>query len=152
MKDMFKWPLLIAFVLVVGRIVSEQMGMPLTVNNLFSVAVLYVAIAPVYFALQIAKSSEPSPYKTLLKTIALFTLIVRGLFVIPTYWLAYIYQWQAPRFSVVGGGVVGPGVTPLAAFVTLPVLALMAWLVASLVLGGGIGSLIIAKSRPKAAA
>ena len=146
MKGMMKWPLIIAAVLVSLRIVTEQMGMPDTVNNLISVMTFCVVIAPIYFALRIAKSNDPRPYSRLLKTNALFTLLVRGVMVIPTYWLAYIYQWQAPRFSLALGGVVGA--TPIMA-VLIPFGALLLWVFASVVVGGGLGSLIIANSRHK---
>src|SRR4051812_25851674 len=138
MKGMFKWPFAIAAFLVVARIVCEQRGMPETVNNLFSVVVLYVFIAPMYFALKIAKTDNPKPYAAELKSAALFTLLTRGLLVIPTYWLAYVYHWRAPRFSVAQGGVVGPGIEPLRAFVVTPLAALVVWILASVIIGGGI--------------
>ncbi len=146
MKDMFKWPFAIAAVLVVTRIVTEQMGMPDTVNNLISVAALYVLIAPMYFALKIAKSNEPHPYKNLLKTVALFTVLVRGLLVIPTYWMAYGFNWTALRFSVAGGGIVGPDVS-MAFVIGYPFVALAFWVAASVLVGGGVGSAIIANTR-----
>lgn len=148
-KSMLKWPLIIAAILVVLRVVLEQAGAPGFVSNLSSVVFLYLVAAPVYFAIRIADSGTPHPYRTLLKTVALFTALARAI-VIPTYWLAYIYQWQAPRFSLAQGGVVGPGVTPFRAYVGIPLLALAIWVITSLIVGGGVGSAVIAIKRKSA--
>ena len=113
MKRLLKWALIVAAVVVVLRIVLEQAGASDSVSNIFSVVILYVLIGPLYFASQIGASNVPRPYVALLKTTALFTALARAM-VIPTYWLAYIYQWPQGRFSVGQGGVVGPGVTPMA--------------------------------------
>jgi hypothetical protein len=150
MKDLLKWPLIIAAILVVARIVLEQAGAPDSINNLVSVAVFYVSIAPLYFAFRISKSEAPRPYLTLLKNTALFAALARSM-VIPTYWLAYIFQWPQGRFSVDQGGVVGPGVTPLRGFILVPLFAAAAWVVFSVVAGGGLGSIVIAVKRAKSA-
>src|SRR5207253_1045784 len=107
MKGAFKGPLIIAAVLVVGRVLLERAGAPETITNLLSVVVFYVLIVPLYFALRVAKARLPHPYRTLLKSTALFTALARSM-VIPTYWLAYAYQWRQPRFSTAEGGNVGP--------------------------------------------
>ena len=146
MKGLLKWPLILAAIAVVLRIVLEQSGAPDSINNLVSVVVLYVLICPLYFAFRIANSGVPRPHATLLKTTALYTALARAM-VIPTYWLAYIYQWAAPRFSIAQGGVVGPDVTPLMAFIVVPLVAAAVWILASLVIGGGIGSIVIALKR-----
>ena len=150
MKGMLKGPLIIAAILVVGRIVLERMGAPETINNVVSVVIFYVLIAPLYFAFRIAKSDVPRPYLTLLKNTALFTVLARAM-VIPTYWLAYMYQWPQGRFSVAQGGVVGPGVTPLQGYVVIPLLAAGAWIIISLVVGGGLGSIVIKVKRKQGA-
>src|SRR5262245_12990056 len=110
MKGMLKGPLIIAAILVIGRVVLERAGAPGWLNNLFSVVILYVFIAPLYFAFRIANSGIDRPYRTLFKKIALFTALARSM-VIPTYWLAYHYQWPEFRFSVAAGGNVGPNVS-----------------------------------------
>lgn len=148
-KGMLKVPLLIAAALVVLRIVAEQAGAPDVVNNLLSVVVFYVLIAPIYFAVRIANSGDAHPYRTQFKTVALFTALARAM-VIPTYWLAYIYHWPQGRFSTAQGGVVGPGVTPLLGFVVIPFLAAALWILVSLVVGGGIGSIVINVKRKSA--
>jgi hypothetical protein len=146
MKGMLKWPLIIAAILVVGRIILEQAGAPGWVNNLFSVVILYVFVAPLYFAFRIANSGIERPYRTLLKKTALFTALARSM-VIPTYWLAYYFQWTAPRFSVEQGGNVGPNVTPVWGYVLIPLGAAVAWILISLIAGGGLGSLLIKLKR-----
>jgi hypothetical protein len=146
MKGMLKWPLVIAAILVVGRIVLEQAGAPGWLNNLVSVVILYVFIAPLYFAFRIAGSGIEHPYRTLLKKTALFTALARSM-VIPTYWLAYHFQWTAPRFSVEQGGNVGPNMTPLWGYVLIPFGAAVVWILISLIVGGLLGSLVIKMKR-----
>jgi hypothetical protein len=92
----------------------------------------------------------PHPYRTLLKSTALFTALARSM-VIPTYWLAYHYQWSALRFSVANGGNVGPNVTPLMGYVAIPLFAAIAWIVFSLIVGGGLGSIVIKMKRKPSA-
>ncbi|HYR92507.1 MAG TPA: hypothetical protein VE422_51160 [Terriglobia bacterium] len=149
MKGLMKWPLIIAAIVVVLRIVFERLGAPDTLNNILSVVVLYVFICPVYFAIRIATSGVPRPYLTLLKMTALYTALARAM-VIPTYWLAYIYGWPEQRFSVAAGGVVGPGVTPLNGYILTPLVAGIMWILVSLVAGGGLGSIVIAVKRRSA--
>ena len=146
MKGMLKWPLIIAAVFVVARILLEQAGAPNGVNNLFSVVVLYLLVGPLYFAVRIANGGIARPYRALLKSTALYTALARSM-VIPTYWLAYYFQWPAPRFSVAQGGNVGEGVSPLMGYVGIPLVAALIWILASLVIGGGLGSIVIAVIR-----
>jgi len=150
MKGMLKGPLIIAAILVVGRVISEQAGAPGWLNNLFSVVILYVFIAPLYFAFRIANSVVERPYRTLFKKTALFTALARSM-VIPTYWLAYHYQWTAPRFSVAENGNVGPNVTPLMGYVGIPLGAAIVWILISLIVGGGLGSIVIKMKRKSSA-
>jgi len=149
MKGILKWPLIIAAFLVVVRVILERAGAPEPVNNVFSVVVFYVLIAPLYFAFRIAGSGVAAPYKTLLKTTALFTALARSM-VIPTYWLAYAYQWPQYRFSVGAGGNVGPGVSPFMGYAGIPLLAAAVWILISLIVGGGLGCILIAVKRKSA--
>jgi hypothetical protein len=112
LKGMLKWPLIIAGIAVVLRVVLEQLQAPALLTNLISVVMLYLVICPVYFAIRIARSGVEHPYRQQLKSTTLYAALARSL-VIPTYWLAYIYQWQVPRFLVSQGGVVGPNVSPI---------------------------------------
>ena len=146
MKGMMKWPLIIAAIFVVVRVILERLGSPEWINNVFSIVILYILIVPLYFSVRIANSGVERPYRTLLKKTALYTVLARSM-VIPFYWLAYYYQWSNFRFSVAGGGNVGPNVTPLFGYVLIPIGAMVAWIVVSLVLGGGLGSIVIAVKR-----
>jgi hypothetical protein len=89
-KGILKWPLLIAAVVVVLRVVVEQLGAPDSVANLFSVVALHLAVGPVYFAIMLARSGVPRPYGELIKVIALYVVLTRAM-VLPTYWLARIF-------------------------------------------------------------
>ena len=146
MKGMLKGPLIVAAIVVAVRILLEQGGAPDWLSNLFSVVVLYLVVFPLYFAVRIAAGGADRPYRALFKTIALYTALARSM-VIVTYWLAYIYQWTAPRFSAAQGGNVGEGITPLFGYLVIPFGAAVVWILASLVIGGGLGSIVVALMR-----
>jgi len=151
MRGILKWPLVIAAIVVIARVILERSGASPRVSGLFSVVALYLLICPLYFAFRIGASDIARPYRTLLKTTALYAALARAM-VIPTYWLAYIYQWPEPRFSINQGGVVGPGVTPLLAYVAIPLGAAVAWIIGSVIIGGGLGSIVVAlrrRARPR---
>lgn len=150
MHGLMKWPLILAAVLVILRVVLEQAGAPQSISNLSSVVILYLVAFPIYAAVRIGASGTAHPYRSLLKNAAIFAVLARAM-VIPTYWLAYLYQWPAPRFSVEQGGVVGPGVTPLFAFVVIPLVALVIWTVTTLIIGGLLGSAVLWFSRRRSA-
>ena len=103
-------------------------------------------ICPVYFAIRLGASGVKRPYLSLLKAIAIYAALARAM-VIPTYWLAYLYQWPEGRFSTNQGGVVGEGVTPLYAYLLIPLGAGLVWIVASVIIGGAVGSFFIAARR-----
>ena len=134
MKGILKWPLIIAAIVVVARVVSEQAGAPNWFNNLLSVVVLYLIIFPLYSAARIATSGISRPYRNFFKSIAIYEVLARSM-VIVTYWLAYYFQWTAPRFGTAQGGNVGEGVPSLAGYVLIPFGALLAWLVSTLLIG-----------------
>lgn len=146
MRGILKWPLAIAAVVVMARVILERFGAPSGISALFSVVVLYVLICPLYFAVRIGGSQATRPYLTLLKTTAIYTALARSM-VIPTYWLAYIYQWPEPRFSTTQGGNVGEGVTPLWGYLIIPFGAALAWVIGSVIVGGALGSIVIALRR-----
>ena len=139
MKGILKWPLVIAAIVVVARVVTEQSGVPDSINNLISVVGLHFVIVPLYVAVRIAKSGTPRPYATLFKLIGIYVVLTRAM-VIPVYWLARIYEWPQPRF----GGLWGPDVNPFVGFIGVPFVTAAIWIVASLVVGGALGSLVIA--------
>jgi hypothetical protein len=151
-KGMMKWWLIIAAIVIVVRIILEQIGSPEVVNNIFGIAWLYFII-PFFFAARIHKSGDPKPYKTLFKNLLLFSIYTR-LMVMVTYALAYAFQWTAPRFSLAMGGVVGEGVTPIQGYLWYPVRNAIVWIVFAVVLGmilGGV-SLLIRRRKSKASA
>jgi hypothetical protein len=137
-----KWPLIVAAVVVVLRVLTERAGAPYAVNNLLSVVALHAVLAPLYFAVMIAKKRMPQPYLTLLMLIAIYVVLTR-IMILPTYWLARIYEWNDPRFA----GLWGPDVSPFYGYITLPFLTAGFWIVASLVFGGIIGSIVLAIGR-----
>ena len=150
-KSLIKVPLIVVAVIVVARVVLEQAGVPEALNQVFGVAWLYFLV-PFYFASRIAKSNEPKPYLSLLKTLAVFALISRIL-VAPTYWLAYALSWTAPRFSLELGGVVGPDVSALEGYLLIPFRNGVIWTIAATLVGmvlGGIALAVMKKRAPAA--
>ena len=151
-KGMMKWWLIIAAIVIIVRVILEQIGAPEPVNNIFGVAWLYF-IVPFYFAVRIDKSGEPKPYRALFKNLLLYSIYTR-LMVMPTYWLAYAFQWAAPRFSLDMGGVVGEGVTALQGYLSVPVRNAIVWIIFVVIQGmilGGL-TLLIRRRGSKAAA
>ena len=146
MKGLLKWPLIIAVIVVVGRVVAERAGAPSWISNGLSAAVLHLVIAPVYFAIRLGAPGIKRPYVTLLAAVAIYAVVVR-LMVIPTYWLAYIYQWPEGRFSASQSGVVGEGITPLMAYLVIPFGAAFAWVIGTVIVGSALGTVIIAVRR-----
>jgi len=144
MKGMMKWPLVIAAVLVVGRVALEQIGAP-ELNKVFGVVWLYFLV-PVYFAVKIGSSGEAQPFKELFKSVALFAIYTR-LMVMPTYCLAYMFQWTAPRFSLTRDRVVGEGVSPLDGYLIIPVRNALVWAAIATIVGAVIGSITLAIRR-----
>ena len=140
MKELLKWPLIMAAVVVVFRVVTEQGVAPDSINNLISVVALHLVIGPIYFAVRIARSGEPRPYVTLLKTVLLYVVLTRVM-VLPTYWLARIYGWPQPRFYGLSDA------TPFIGYIGIPFLTGAFWVAASVILGGLVGSIIVAIVR-----
>lgn len=132
--------MLIAAAVVVLRVIVERAGASDAVANLLSVVALHFLIGPVYFAIRIAISGESRPYVTLFRLIALYVVLTR-IMILPTYWLARIYGWPQGRF----GGLAGA--TPFMGFIVIPVGTAAFWIVASLIFGGAVGSVIIAITR-----
>jgi hypothetical protein len=149
-KGMMKWPLIIAAMLVMLRLVLEQAGAPETVNNIFGVSWLYFII-PVYFAIRIIRSGDARPFKTLFKSLLGYITYTR-LMIIPTYWLAYMLQWRAPRFGTQMGGVVGEGISPVEGYLWIPVRNAAVWIVGGTVIGMIIGGVTLLIRRRGAAA
>jgi hypothetical protein len=145
-KGILKWPLVIAAILVVGRVVIERAGGPEGISGLFSTVVLQVLIVPLYLAIRIAKSGLNHPYKELFKLIAIYAVLVRAM-VLPTYWLARIYGWTNLRFA----GLSESESSALIGYIGIPVGTGLSWIVGSIVIGGLLGSIVIAVLRRKGA-
>jgi NAD/NADP transhydrogenase beta subunit len=109
---------------------------------MLSVALLHTLLAPVYFALRLSRSPFERPYGTLLKLIAIYAVATRAM-IIPTYWLARIYEWPESRFA----GLAGPDVSPVTGFVVVPVATAAIWIVASIVIGGLVGAIVLKMVR-----
>ena len=140
MKGLLKRPLILAAIVVVLRVLVEQSGAPDRVANLLSVVALHFLIVPVYLSIRIAKSGVARPYATLFKLVTLYVVLARAM-VLPTYWLARIYEWPQPRF----GGLAGPDA--FTGYFTIPFATAAFWIVASVGFGGVLGSIIIAITR-----
>lgn len=146
-----KMGLIVAAVIVVLRIILEQAGAPDMVNMVFGVAWLYLLL-PICFALRIASTHEPSPFKGLFLDVLLFGVWTR-LMVMATYMLAYMLKWNAPRFSMKMGGNVGETVSFLNGFLLIPARNAVIWIVMATAVGmiiGGITFAIAKKSSPPA--
>ena len=142
MKGILKWPLIVAAVVVVLRVIAERAGAPAVVSSSLSVVALHTLIGPLYFALQVGLSGAPHPYGMLMKLIGIYVVLTRAM-ILPTYWLARIFQWPEPRFA----GLAGPEVSPFVGFIAIPFLTAAFWIVASLVVGGIVGSITLAIMR-----
>jgi hypothetical protein len=144
LKRILKWPLIIAVIVVVLRVVTERAGAPDSLNNVLSIVVLHTILGPLYFAVQIVRYKLPRPYAELFKLITVYVFLTR-LLILPVYWLARIYEWTQSRFA----GLWGPRVSPFAGYIGVPFLTAAFWVVASIVFGGMIGSAVIAVAGRK---
>ena len=144
MKGILKWPLIIAAVVVVLRVVIERAGGSPVLANALSIAVMHTLLAPIYFAIRLAGSGVERPYRALLKLTLLFAVWTRAM-VLPVYWLARIYEWPEPRFD----GLWWPGVGAFEGFVGVPVVTALSWIVGSVLVGGAVGSAVLAVLRPR---
>jgi hypothetical protein len=142
LKGILKWPLVVAAIVVVLRVIVERAGAPIAVSNMLSGALLITVLGPIYFGLQIAMAGKPRPYRMLIKLVVIYAIWTRAM-ILPTYWLARVFHWHEPRFA----GVDAPN--PLVGFIVLPLATAAIWIIASLVIGGGIGSAALAVVRSR---
>ncbi len=143
MINQIKWPLIVTLVVMVVRILLEEMGAPGSISNIFGVVWLAFPVG-VYFGVGVAASREAHPYKALVKLIVLYGVCAR-LMVAVSYSLAYVFGWSAPRFS--GGGVVGEGVTALQGLVLMPAFNLVPGLIMAIGAGLLVGPATLAIRR-----
>ena len=149
-KSLVKLPLIVAAVIVVGRVILEQGGAPEGLNAIFGVTWLHLLV-PFYFASRIAKSRETKPFLKLLASLSVFTVVTR-LLLAPVYSLAYALSWDAPRFALENGGVVGEGVTPLQGYFLIPFMNFFFASIAIIAIGMILGSITLAIMRRRASA
>jgi len=135
-------PLIVAAVVVVLRVIVERAGAPESITNWLSIAAMHTVIVPIYIALRLSKSDAASPYLSLIKMIALFAVLAR-IMILPTYWAGRIFEWTQSRFN----GLWGPDVDAFRGFVGVPLVTAGIWIVASVVIGGVLGSIILAVTR-----
>ena len=140
MKGILKWPLIVAAVVVVLRVIVERLGAPSRISNLFSVAALTTVLGPLYFAIQVALANKPRPYLMQLQLVFVYAVCVRAM-VLPTYWAARVFNWTESRF----GGLNTPD--PLVGFLAVPLLTAAFWVVASMVSGTVLGFATLAIMR-----
>jgi hypothetical protein len=148
-SSLIKWGVLIAAVIIVVRIVLEQIGTPESISFIFGVAWLYF-ILPILFAFRIRARKEASPYKSLFISVLLFAFYTRVI-VMLTYILAYFLRWQAPRFAYPGGNV-GENVGVWTGILIIPLRNVLIWVVMSTIIGMILGSitLLVKRKAPEA--
>ncbi len=146
-RALIKVPLIIAAIIIIARIILEQVGAPPWLNQVFGVTWLYLII-PFYFAVKIATSGAAKPFVTLLKTLAVFVLLSRILIAL-TYMIAFAFSWSAPRFLVENGGVVGEGVTPVEGYLLIPFQNLVLTTLSITAIGMILGGIVIAVMRKR---
>src|SRR5438094_2201792 len=146
LRGILKWPLIVAAVVVVLRVIVERAGAPAAVSNILSVAALTTVLGPLYFALQTGLARKPHPYLMLIRLILIYAVCARAM-VLPTYWAARMFNWTESRFA----GVDAPN--PLVGFIALPLITAVFWIAVSMVTGSAIGfiTLAIVRSRIKTA-
>jgi len=134
-----KGPLILTLVVIVVRILLEEMGAPGVITNILGVFWLAFPVA-----VGVAASQEAHPYKTLVKLIVVYGVCAR-LMVALSYSLAYVFAWSAPRFS--GGGVVGEEVTALQGLLLMPAFNLVPGLIMAIGAGLLVGPATLAIRR-----
>ena len=137
LKGILKWPLIVAAIVVVLRVIVERSGAPAAVSNMLSVAALTTLLGPLYFALQIGLARKPHPNSMLIRLIFIYAVFARAM-VLPTYWAARMFNWTESRFA----GVDAPN--PLVGFVALPLITAVFWIAVSMVVGSVIGFITVA--------
>ena len=143
MINRIKGPLIVTLVVMVVRILLEEMGAPGAITNIFGVIWLAFPVA-IYLAWGVAASREAHPYKALVKLIVLYGVCAR-LMVAVSYSLAYAFAWSAPRFS--GGGVIGEEVTALQGLLLTPAFNLVPGLIMAIGSGLLVGPATLAIRR-----
>jgi hypothetical protein len=128
------------------RVVVERAGGPSVVSSALSIVALHTLLVPIYVAIRLGGNPVERPYRTLFKLILVYVLATRAM-LLPVYWLARIFRWPESRFAGLADS------SPLIGFVAIPIATALFWIVSSVVVGGAIGSLVLAimNSRTKVA-
>ena len=142
LKGILKWPLIVAAIVVLFRVIVERAGAPHAISNLLSVAALTTVLGPLYFGLQIGLAGKPRPYLMLIQLVITYAVCARAM-VLPTYWAARMLHWTEPRFAGVDAA------NPLVGFIALPLITAAVWIVASMVTGSAIGFITLALMRSR---
>ena len=140
MQGILKWPLIVAAIVVLFRVIVERAGAPHAISNLLSVAALTTVLGPLYFWLQIGLAGKPRPYLMLIQLVITYAVCARAM-VLPTYWAARMLHWTEPRFAGVDAA------NPLVGFIALPLLTAAFWIGVSMVTGSAIGFITLAIVR-----
>jgi hypothetical protein len=138
---LMKIGIIVAAVVITVRIVLEQSGAPEYINNIFGVAWLYVFL-PILFAWSIVHRGEARWFRVLLKDLFFFALYTR-LMVMFTYMLAYLFGWEAPRFSTAMGGNVGDNMNVVRGLLVIPVRNALIWIMFAVVIGLILGAITV---------
>ena len=141
MLNKIKAPLILTLVVIVVRILLEEMGAPSSLSSIFGVAWLAFLIA-IYFAVGLAGSGEAHPYKALIKLIVLYGVCSR-LMVAVSYSLAYVFGWSASRFGLQDS----EGVSALQGILLTPAFNLLPGLIMAIGAGLLVGPAVLAIRR-----
>lgn len=151
LKALMKWPLIIAVAITVVRLALEMAGAPEALTFITGVNWVLILV-PIYFMLKILDSGVKKPFVEMLKVSAIFAVIVR-LIVAVTYAAAYALNWDfAARFTTERGGPVGPDVTALQGYVTIPLIGMILGVVIAVVAAAIVGGItMLVKQRAQTA-
>lgn len=141
MLDLVKLPLLLAFAIIVLRMVIEYLGAPLALQFVVGVAWLHILL-PIYFARKIMEYGEERPFRSLMVATLYFTIPVR-LVVALTYVIAYAFDWPGFRFTPEAFGPVGENMTALKGYLLLPLLNFVSWVIQAFALSAVIGGITL---------
>lgn len=144
--------LIAAALLIVVRILLEQLGAPVSVTSIFGVVWLYF-IMPAVFAVAIKNSGHDRGFGRLMKDVVLFAACTRIMVAI-TYIAAHYLNWTTARFSAAQGGTVGPEIQSLQQLLVIAGRNALIWIVMAAILGAIVGSisLLVKGKRMKAMA
>ena len=151
-RKTMKSGLIAAALLIVVRILLEQIGVPFLVASIFGVVWLYF-IMPAAFAVAIKNGGHARAFGRLMKDVVLFAAYTRIMVAI-TYVAAHYLNWTAARISVAQGGTVGQEIQSWQRLLFIATRNAIIWIVMAAILGAIVGSisLYIKGKRMKAAA